>query len=104
MGSVLPNEFGPVFIFAHSTDSFYNIGAYNAEFFLLNKLLAGDEAIIFYKDKKYKYKVIDKKVVEADDISAEVKKLTGSHLVLQTCWPPGTTLKRLLVIAELNTN
>jgi len=98
--SALPGESGPVFLFAHSTDSFYNISSYNAAFFLLNKLKKSDEVFVFYKDKKYTYRVNEKKIVEADKITEEVQKLGKNSLVLQTCWPPGTTLKRLILIAE----
>lgn len=99
MGSALPYENGMMFIFAHSTDAFYNISRYNAVFFLLNKLTNGDDVIIFYKDKKYSYKVIDKKVVGANEVGDVASQLTGRVVVLQTCWPPGTTFKRLIVIA-----
>lgn len=99
LGSAMPYENGMVFIFAHSTDAFYNITRYNAVFYLLNKLTTGDDVYIFYKEKKYSYKVIDKKIISPAAVPNEVSQLTGRVLVLQTCWPPGTTLKRLLIIA-----
>lgn len=99
-GSSLPNGPGTVFIFAHSTDSFYNIARYNATFFLLRKLENDDDIYVFYNNKKYSYLVVDKKIVKPEEVDSEVKKLEGNFLVLQTCYPPGTTLKRLLVIAE----
>lgn len=101
IGSSLPDQPGPVFIFGHSTDSFYNITRYNAAFFLLRKLEADDEIYVFYNNKKYYYLVVDKKIVKPEEVDNEVKKLEGNFLVLQTCWPPGTILKRLLVIARL---
>jgi LPXTG-site transpeptidase (sortase) family protein len=100
LGSSLPNEKGVVYIFAHSTDAFYNIGQYNAVFFLLNKLNSGDEVYIFFEQQKYTYKVSDKRIIDPIDVSETVANLKGNYLVLQTCWPPGTTLKRLLVIAS----
>lgn len=100
-GSSLPDQPGVVFIFAHSTDSFYNIARYNAFFFLLRKLEAGDEVYLFYKNKKYHYRTIEKKIVDSEGVGEVVKGLKGNYLVLQTCYPPGTTLRRLLAIAKL---
>ncbi|MBU0619279.1 sortase [Patescibacteria group bacterium] len=99
-GSSLPNQPGPVFIFAHSTDAFYNISRYNAVFYLLPKLQTNDEVFIFYKNKKYQYQVLSQQVVKADEISALVNQTHDNVLILQTCWPPGTTLKRLIVITR----
>ncbi len=101
-GSAYPDEEeGNVFLFGHSTDAFYNIGRYNAVFFLINKLQAGDEIDIFYRDKRYKYEAIEGKVVEPEAISSYLEKYRGQKtLTLQTCYPPGTTFKRLLVIAK----
>lgn len=100
-GSAYPNREGNVYLFAHSTDAFYNVAHYNALFFLIGKLEKGDEVDIFYKDKRYKYEVIGKKVVEPEELGAYLKTITEEKsLALQTCYPPGTTLKRLVVIAK----
>ena len=100
-GSAYPDQEGNVFLFAHSTDAFYNVGRYNAVFFLIGKLEKGDEIDIFYKDKRYKYEVVEKAVVSSEALGQYVKEHTfGKTLTLQTCYPPGTTLKRLLVIAK----
>jgi len=99
-GTSLPGQGGNVFLFAHSTDAFYNVNYYNAVFYLLGKLTAGDEIKIYYEDKEFTYKVREKKVVEADDVGY-LGNLGGDTLTLQTCYPPGTTLKRLIVVADL---
>lgn len=98
--SSLPDEAGPVFIFGHSTDSFANIRSYNAAFFLLRKLEKGDDVHVFFNKNKYDYKVVDTKVVKPEEVSLYVRNTTGNTLILQTCSPPGTTLKRLLVFAD----
>jgi sortase A len=100
-GSVFPGEEGNTYIFAHSTDAFYNVGVYNAVFYLLGKLKPGDEIDVFYKGKLYIYKVYEVKVVEASELKYLGKQKEKSTLTLQTCYPPGTTLKRLIVLAEL---
>lgn len=99
-GSSLPDKPGVVFLFSHSTDAFYNIGRYNAAFFLLNKLKPQDEIYLFYQNRRYQYAVAEKRIVTAEEIPDLVAGLSGNQLVLQTCWPPGTTLKRLLVISK----
>jgi sortase A len=101
-GTSLPDKNGNVYLFAHSTDAFYNVGAYNAVFYLIGKLEKGDEIKIYYDDIKYSYRVTDKKVVNADNTEYLTQTTTEKILTLQTCYPPGTTLKRLVVIAKLD--
>ena len=98
--SSLPNQSGPVFIFAHSTDNFFNISQYNAVFFLLRKLGKGDDIYVFYQNKKYHYQVTGQKIISPDEVPAEVKNTKTNTLILQTCYPPGTTINRLLLFAD----
>ena len=98
-GTAFPGEGGHIFLFAHSTDYFWNVGAYNAVFYLLGKLEKGDEVNIFYKGQRFVYKVIAKKIVDPKQVEYLTRKSNKEFLTLQTCWPPGTTLKRLLVFA-----
>jgi len=48
LGTAFPGEGGHIFLFAHSTDYFWNVGSYNAIFYLLNKLILDDEINIYY--------------------------------------------------------
>lgn len=98
-GTALPGDSGHMYLFAHSTDNLLNISSYNAVFYLLYKLEPDDRIYIFYKNKKYAYKVIDKSIVDPTQIEYITKQSSKPFLTLQTCWPPGTTLKRLLVFA-----
>lgn len=102
-GSVTPDKYGNVFLFAHSADAFYNVARYNALFFLIGKLEKGDEVDVFYRDKRYQYQVTEKAVVSSEYLEEYVKEKTqeGRMVTLQTCYPPGTTLKRLLVVAKM---
>jgi sortase A len=100
-GTVLPGNMGNTYIFAHSTDAFYNVGRYNAVFYLIGKLKKDDEVYVYYNDEKYIYKVYDSKVVPAESVEYLNKIGPGNTLTLQTCYPPGTTLKRLVVLGEL---
>ncbi|MFC1649621.1 sortase [Patescibacteria group bacterium] len=99
-GTNFPGSGEGIFLFSHSTDFSYNVSRYNAIFYLLRKLEPGDEVIIYYADEKYIYRVTDKVVVEAEDVSWLTKDYDSETLVLQTCDPPGTTWKRLIVKAE----
>ena len=99
-GTSYPGSPGNTYLFAHSTDTFYNVGRYNAVFYLLGKLEPGDEIIIFYKGEKISYEVDSVKVVNADDVKYLGKVGEGNTLTLQTCYPPGTTIKRLIVVAS----
>lgn len=104
-GSNLPGEGGMVYIFGHSTNSVFDLRYYNPVFYLLNKLDLGDEVGIIHKGKVYIYQVAERKVVKPNDLSDIKPDSNQEKLILQTCWPPGTDWKRLLVIAypELKT-
>jgi len=99
-GTSSPGEGGNVFLFAHSTDYIWNVSTYNAVFYLLYKLEIDDEINVFYEGKRYLYLVSDKKTVSPDEVEHLVNTTPNEQLTLQTCWPPGTTLQRLLVFAK----
>ncbi|MFZ6034586.1 MAG: sortase [Patescibacteria group bacterium] len=98
-GTAFPGEGGHVFLFAHSTDYFWNVGTYNAIFYLLYKLEKNDEVDVFYKGQRHVYKVIGTEVVDPSQVQYLTRKTNREFLTLQTCWPLGTTLRRLLVFA-----
>lgn len=99
-GTAHPGENGNIFIFSHSGVDFYEAARYNAEFYLLNKLSAGDEIYLFYKKQKFVYKVAEQKIVAPENVEYLTGDKTKKTLTLMTCWPAGTTLSRLVVIAE----
>lgn len=99
-GSALPSEDGNVFIFAHSGADPVEANRYNAVFYLLSKLEKDDEIYVFYQDRKYIYNVSDIKTVSASEVSYLTDKSLEKKLTLMTCWPPGTTMKRLLIVAK----
>lgn len=104
-GTPHPDQIGNFFLFAHSTDAFWNVGKYNAVFFLIGHLKNDDEIDIYYKGRLYKYYVYDKKIVDASDIKYLGTLREGEKtLTLQTCYPPGTTIKRLVVLAKEDKN
>ncbi len=100
-GSVFPGEAGTTYLFAHSADNWWDIEHYNAIFYTLNNLSSGDEISIFFENRRYEYVVSGTVISDPQDVSYLTSQHTGEQrLVLQTCWPPGTTFKRLYVIAK----
>ncbi|MDO8599803.1 MAG: sortase [bacterium] len=120
-GSVFPGMEGATFLFAHSSEVPWNIGSqYNTIFYLLRELepgtttpaplgggpalpqvTGGDEIYVFFLDKIYKYRVTEKHTVDPNDVSWLTDARVGKErLILQTCWPPGTALKRMIIVAE----
>ncbi len=100
-GSTEPGKNGNLYLFSHSTDAPWNIVRYNAIFYLLRELEAGDRVIIFYQGRRYDYIVYDKIIAKPTDISFLTNKYSQPVLTLQTCDPPGTLLHRLIVRAKL---
>jgi len=98
-GTAFPGEGGHVFLFAHSTDYWWNVSSYNAVFYLLGKLIKGDDINIFYKGERFVYRVVETKIVDPSEVEYITRKTNTEFLTLQTCWPLGTTFKRLLVFA-----
>lgn len=95
-----PGEEGTTYLFAHSVGSRIDFARYNAIFYLLHRIDKGDEVEVVYKENLYKYRVSDKEVIEADNTKYLQDQKGEERLVLQTCFPPGTAWKRLIVIAR----
>lgn len=100
LGTALPGQSGVTYLFAHSTDTLFNVPRYNAIFYLLWDLNPQDKIVVFFNGKRYDYLVSETKVTEPGDVSYFTMQTTEQILVLQTCYPPGTTWKRFLVIAK----
>lgn len=97
-----PGEVGNVFVFGHSSNYPWVKSEYNEVFALLDQLQDGDEITIYYYQKKYTYKVVDRSIVKPGDVSAlNERDPNKKELSLMTCWPIGTTLERLIIFAEL---
>lgn len=99
--SYFPNEDGTVYLFSHSTNYDWFVKDLNAVFYLLKNLDQGDLIVVFYKGQRYTYKLTEKRIVAPSDISYLVPNPGKKSLILQTCWPPGSTTERLLIFADL---
>jgi sortase A len=99
-GTSYPSTNGNMFLFSHSSVNLLEASRYNSVFFLLDKLKKEDEIYIYYKNIKYKYKVSDVKTVDPKEVSYLNSSPDSKTLTLMTCWPSGTTLKRLIIVAK----
>ena len=100
LGASFPGQPGVSYLFAHSTDTIFNVPRFNAVFYLLKDLEVGDRIVVFFNGRRFDYIVVERKITEPADVSYFTMKTEEQILVLQTCYPPGTTWKRLLVIAK----
>ena len=95
-----PEQYGNVFITGHSSYYPWDPGQYKDVFALLNQLEIGDEYYIYYNQKKFTYKVIEKKIVQPTDTTVLEQPQDRRISTLMTCYPVGTATSRLTVIAE----
>lgn len=99
-GTKIPGQIGNVFIFGHSSYLFYDSGDYKTIFRKLDDVENDDEIIIRSNLDEYKYKVIEKKIINPNEVEVTREIIPGQQtLTIMTCTPPGTTFKRLIVIA-----
>lgn len=100
-GTLFPGQAGNIYLFAHSADNFWNVGRYNATFYLLKDLKEGDDIVVFSQNIRHNYVVKRSGIINPSEVSFITHAKTGKEqLILQTCWPPGTTWQRLIVFAE----
>lgn len=100
IGTSTPADGNNTVLFAHSSDNFYNANRFNAVFYLLNKLSIKDEIFVIQDSKIYKFSVKKNLIVEPSQLEFMEQKQENT-LTLITCWPPGTTLKRRVIVAQL---
>jgi LPXTG-site transpeptidase (sortase) family protein len=99
--SFLPDGDGTVYLFSHSTNYDWFVRDLNAIFYLLKNLDEGDTIVLLYNRKRYTYTITGKEVVGPKDTSYLYPSSGKRSLILQTCWPPGSTAERLLIFADL---
>lgn len=92
---------GNVYLFAHATTNFWDLGKYATVFNLLRKLESRDRINVFFEGRKFEYEVIGKEVLPGWSTYPLTRPVIEPILTLQTCDPPGTTLNRLVVTARL---
>jgi sortase A len=100
-GTPLPDKNGNTVIFGHSSSvPGVKSTQYSETFLLLDKLSPGDKIELYYGGAKQTYAVREVKEIRAEDLSP-LDNSDDKRLTLFTCWPPGTSLKRLVAVALL---
>ncbi len=98
--TAFPDNGGVGYYFAHSSHPDF-VSQYNAIFYLLGKLEKDDEVFIWHEGKRHEYRVTYKRTTDPNNIDFLYNSYYPQEtIVLQTCWPPGTTSKRMLIYAE----
>lgn len=101
--TALPGEPGNVYLFGHSSDLPWTEGDYKTVFALLTKIKQHDEIVVTDSEgAPYTYRVLESFIANPTDMSV-LDQYNEEHyyLSLQTSYPLGTALKRLVVFAEL---
>lgn len=86
-------------IAGHSSNFSFAAGDYNNVFARLNDMNMGDVITITQGGKTYTYKVTNKKITKPDWQEIYQPEAGKEQIALLTCYPIGTSWKRLVVIA-----
>lgn len=96
----LPGVKGNNVIVGHSSNNWWASGKYKFAFVLLNKLEEGDIFYLHYNSRRYTYEVSGKKIVAPQEVGVISQRASTPQVTLITCDPPGTSWKRLVVVAK----
>lgn len=99
--SAKPGQEWNTFIFWHSSNFPWLEWKYNDVFALLDNVVFWDEIIVYFDQKKYTYKISEKKIIKPGDTSVLKRETWKKEISLMTCWPVWTTLNRMIVVWEL---
>ncbi len=101
-GSVLPGQNGQIVVLGHSAPPNWPHIKHDWVFTDINNLNSGDNIVLYFNNRQYTYKVIEKSIIKKGQ-DVESFGLTGKNNVLTivSCWPPGKDYQRIRVSAEL---
>jgi LPXTG-site transpeptidase (sortase) family protein len=97
----LPGQNGNTAYFGHSSNNIFNPGKYKFAFVLLHEMVPGDTFYLTKDSKVYVYKVFSRTIVDPSNVGV-LDPVAGhsATATLITCDPPGTSLKRLVVVGD----
>jgi LPXTG-site transpeptidase (sortase) family protein len=98
-GTAMPGDKGNVVITGHSSYFPWDPGRFKDVFALLHQVDVGDNVIVYHDQKKYEYRVYDKKVIKPSQVDILTQE-GEDRLTLITCTPVGTDLNRLVLLAR----
>ncbi len=99
-GTARPGQAGNFFVTGHSSYYPWLPGKYKTVFARLHELAVGDEYWVYYGGDKHRYIVSSKKEVKPSDVSVLDQPGSKRLATLMTCTPVGTTLRRLVIVAQ----
>lgn len=99
-GTAKAGQAGNFFITGHSSFYAWSPGMYKSVFARLHELSPGDEYWIYYNGDKHRYTVRSKKEVSPSDVTVLDQPPDERISTLMTCTPLGTTLRRLIIVAQ----
>ncbi|KKT36290.1 MAG: hypothetical protein UX12_C0017G0006 [Candidatus Collierbacteria bacterium GW2011_GWC1_45_47] len=103
--TALPGQIGSPVIFGHSTlPQFFDPKNYKSIFSTLPKLKVGSDIFVAYDGIEYTYRVSKTFEVKPNELWVLRQDYSQKTIKVVTCVPPGTTLRRLIVEAELVKN
>jgi len=101
-GTALPGGYGNTIIFGHSVlPTFYSPGDYRAIFSLIPTLEKGDKILVDFDGMQFTYTVEDYFEKKPEEIDILEQRFDRQLLSLVTCVPPGTYLRRGIIVAQL---
>lgn len=98
-GSALPGQNGELVLSGHSSIFPWVKTQYGQVFTLLDKLQAGDTVSIIYNHRQYDYQITKQEILNPNQV--KISEINQPALKLTTCWPIGTSAKRLVVYGTL---
>lgn len=99
-GSAKPGQPGNFFLTGHSSYYPWDEGRYKDVFARLNELMPGDTYMVYYGGDRHSYRITKKEEVKPSNVSVLDQPTDRRLSTLMTCTPLGTTLRRLVVVAE----
>jgi sortase A len=97
-----PIDHGTSVIFGHSTlPQWFDPKSYMAVFAHMHLIKDGDEIVLTVNGQDYHYKVFSRTITDSTDPNIFSQSFDNSYITIITCTPPGTTWKRLVVRASL---
>lgn len=98
--SAYPGEIGNFVVMGHSAGDIYSSNQYKFIFSGLERLEEGDIMYVHYNSVRYTYRMVGREVIWPTEVSKLVIETNKPMMTLVTCWPLGTSQKRLLISAE----
>ena len=98
--SAYPGEIGNFVVMGHSAGDIYSSNQYKFIFSGLERLEEGDIMYVHYNSTRFTYRMVGREIILPTEVSKLVIETNKPMMTLVTCWPLGTSQKRLLVSAE----